>query len=67
MRTKDGRTPRQVAHDIAITAVRNACVAIDERVDEKLTDRQRKAIYEQLIKIHNRLLEKSGLDGIPLT
>lgn len=60
-------TPREVAHDIAIFWLRNA---YDERTDDlsnyRLTPGALRNARRQIAKLHNKLLEHSGLEGSPL-
>lgn len=66
MRTKvDNLTPREAANTIALAWIRLA--AIEKTGDvENMDDREsmQLAIKKQLAKIYNRMLDKSGLDGL---
>lgn len=67
MRDKNGMTPRECAHDMAIGWLR----AVHEKrtgdlADLKLPPAHEREVKAQIAKLHNRLLDESGMDGIPL-
>lgn len=57
-------TPREVAHSIALEWLRAAWM---ERTDDlnsfNLTPGALRNAKKQIVKLHNKLLEQSGLDG----
>ncbi len=73
--SKPSYTPKEAAYDIAIAWL---SLAYRERTDDLSaytnkgqnaycqTPYQKKLVRRQIAKLHNRLLEKSGLDGIAL-
>lgn len=64
-----GNTPKQEAIAIAMQAVSNATVAIDEQVndaDQPLTEAQYQGIYRELARIHNRIGARFEGDWMPL-
>lgn len=67
MKLNGGYTPRQVAVDIALSWLK---AAYDETVSDvqrmASTYPQRRELKISIAKLHNTMLSKSGLDGIPL-
>ena len=61
----DGLTPKQRAYSIAIDWLRNAYVGNTADLDE-LTPAVKRDTLAQIAKLHAQLLERSGLDGLPL-
>ena len=67
--TKEGSyTPREAAYDMVITDIRATVQDAGGhdwiRVDDRPSMRRR--IKRHLVKLHNELLERSGLDGMDL-
>ncbi len=64
MRTKDGFTPRQAARNLVMGWVRamvsNRTADIEDMQMQPSLERE---VRKQLAKIHNRLLDETGLDG----
>ena len=58
-------TPRQHAYSIAIDWLRNAYVGNTADLDE-LTPAVRRDTLAQIAKLHAELLNRSGMDGLPL-
>jgi hypothetical protein len=65
-RLKNGLTPKEQALAIAITLIAQALSERDEAFSEwgDMTPKQQLSVRDQLAKLHNRLLNQSGLDGI---
>jgi hypothetical protein len=64
-----GTTPKQEAIAIAMTLISNGMVDIDGKVndaDQPLTSLQRRGIYNELVRIHNRLGERFDGDYAPI-
>lgn len=58
-------TPRQFAYDLAIGWLRAAYQGHTGDLAD-LTPAQKRDVKEAIAKLHNNLLDKSGLDGLPL-
>jgi hypothetical protein len=58
-------TPRQFAHDLAIGWLRAAYQGHTSDLDD-LTPAQKRDVKEAIARLHDQLLVKSGLDGMPL-
>jgi len=67
--SKIGYTPRQAAYAITIQGIANATVCPNEHLTggDDLTPNELKQVTIQLTKLHNQLLNKSGLDGVEIT
>jgi len=66
MKNNNGFTPKERAMDIVLTLIKGA---VNERVDFNLykeTPAFKAETLRQLGLIHNRLLAKSSLDGLPI-
>lgn len=59
-------TPRQLAHDLAMGWIKSMYRGHTGDLDD-LTPARKRDTLAALAKIHDRLLEDSGLDGLPLT
>ena len=64
MKTND-MTPRQFAFDLAIGWLRAAYQGHTSDLDD-LTPAQKRDVKEAIAKLHDRLLDQSGMDGLPL-
>lgn len=65
----EGFSPREIAHEVALASLRDAYVEVTRhrRYNGKnLAPTESRAVGTQLAKLHDRLLEKSGLDGVGL-
>ncbi len=65
MRLKNGFTPKEEAYSIAIERLRGVHRRMVD-LDVELTPKQDEALMDAVAKLHNQLLERSGLDGIAL-
>jgi hypothetical protein len=64
---KGGYTAKQAAYDIAMGWVKAVFEDRTADVDKyATTEEDRRRIRQQLAKLHNRMLSKSTLDGLPL-
>jgi hypothetical protein len=59
-------TPRQFAHDLAIGWLKAAHQGYTSDLDD-LTPAQKRDVKQAIAKLHDQLLDKSGLDGLPLS
>lgn len=59
-----GFTPKEAAYDIAIGWISNVIEGYASDLDDIEPPSRRKQVRKQLAKLHNRLLDQSGLDGI---
>lgn len=67
MRNKEGYTPREQAYDIVIGWIYNVHHEYTQDISHlDSTESFKKEVKKQLAKIHNKLLEKANLDGVPL-
>jgi len=67
MRNREGHTPKTLAYDIAIGWIANAAKGrTNDVVMRSPNDAFERETLRQLAIIHNRLLEKSNLDGVGL-
>jgi hypothetical protein len=62
----NGMTPDQFAYDIAIGYLSAVYQGFTADLDD-LTPAQKHDVKEAISKLHNELLDKSGMDGLPLT
>lgn len=66
MRNRNGFTPKELANDIVLSWIKSSALEkVDNYLDEE-TPAFRKKVIEHLKKIHDEMLEQSGLDGIPM-
>lgn len=61
-----GMTPREFAHDIALDWIR---AAYEQKTGDlgSLSDAETRAVKASLAKLHDHILARSGLDGLPLS
>ena len=59
-------TPRQFAHDLAIGWLRAAYQGHTSDLDD-LIGAHRRDVKEAIAKLHDHLLDRSGMDGLPLS
>ncbi len=59
-------TPREFAHESALDWIRNAFHGTTNDLGS-LTDAERDAVQKALVKLHDHILTRSGLDGLPLS
>lgn len=59
-------TPKVEAVGIAMEAVKRAFHSVDTYIADGVTPAYRRDTRRQLAKQYNRMLDKSGWDGIPL-
>ena len=66
MKSKDGFTPKELATDIVLSWIKaSALEQVNNYLDEE-TPTFRKKVIEHLMKMHDKMLEQSGLNGIPM-
>jgi hypothetical protein len=58
-------TPRQFAHDLAMGWLSAAYKGFTADLED-LTPAQKRDVKAAIVKLHDRLLQESGLDGLPL-
>jgi len=64
---RDGHTPKTYAQSCAITAINNVFRWYERYPDEiEGTPAFQRAVMVQLAKLHNNMLDKSGMDGLHL-
>lgn len=66
MSKKAHYTPREAAHDVAIEALRRAYLDADVATQYARTPAQIREFRVSVAKLHDRLLEASGMDGMAL-
>jgi hypothetical protein len=67
MRLKDSTTPREQAHMMAATLIDDRARAVQQDPDQYgLTPAQAREVAKNLARLHDLMLNKGKLDGLPV-